>query len=111
MRERVRWDFSPEVVAAHGGARVASEGFAPHSHHRPVYVVGGGVVLTDPLFRRDGPGRIWGLLDGPNCTGPLSRRNYEGWARFEGAATLMLRRAAWNFSPERVRGGGGARRS
>ena len=93
MLRRRAWNCSPERVreaAAHGGARVASEGFAPHSHRQTLYVVGGALVLLDPIYRRDGPGRIRGLLDGPKGTGPLSHRNFDGWAGFEGPVRHAL---------------------
>jgi hypothetical protein len=38
------------VVAAHDGARVASEGLDPHSHLHPLFVGGGGVGLMGPVF-------------------------------------------------------------
>jgi hypothetical protein len=69
---------------AGGGARVASEGLAPHLHPHPVFVGGGGVGLTGPVFCRYGLARIRGLLDGGFRPHPLSRRNYKGPVRFEG---------------------------
>jgi hypothetical protein len=75
---------------AGGGARVASEGLAPHSHPHPVFVGGGGVGLTSPVFCRYGPARIRGLLDGGFRPHPLSRRNYKGPVRFEGPVRHAL---------------------
>jgi hypothetical protein len=45
-------------AAAHGGARVASEGLDPHSQQHSVFVGSGGVVLMGAVFGRYGPARI-----------------------------------------------------
>lgn len=66
------------VVATHGGARVASEGLAPHSHLHPLYVGGGGVGLAGPVFCRYLSARIRGLLDGPFSLTPYLARKIRG---------------------------------
>jgi hypothetical protein len=53
------------LAAAHGGARVASEGLDPHSHLSPVFVGGGEGGV-------DGP-RSLPIRAGPNM-GPARRR-------------------------------------
>jgi hypothetical protein len=81
------------LAAAHGGARVASEGFDPHSHLHPISVGGGRVGLTGPVFYRYGPARIQGPLDGGFRPHP-SRRNYKGCSRFEGPVRHALKAQA-----------------
>jgi hypothetical protein len=100
MQRRARGNCSPEwlwLAAAHGGARVASEGLDPHSHLHPLFVGGGGVGLTGPVFCRYGPARIRGLLDGPFHPHPLSRRNNTRYQRFEGPARHALTCLAHGF--------------
>jgi hypothetical protein len=95
MQRRARGNCSSEwlwLAAAHDGARVTSEGLDPHSHLHPLFVGGGGVGLTGPVFRRYGPTRIRGRLDGLFHPHPLSRRNNTGYQRFEGPTRHALTR-------------------